>query len=196
MTGRWRPLPDSLDPEVAYLVGVLRELKDRSGLSLAALGAKTAYSKSSWERYLNGAKLPPRHAVEALGRLVGEPVERLLALWERADARWSGRAAETQPSAAEPEPVATEPGPDPAFRRGPRPPGWVFTALAACAVAAVLAALARPLGIPGASAPRRHRPTRSAAAARSARAANRRPWRAPSTPRPSPISGSETPTWS
>ncbi|NMH96487.1 helix-turn-helix domain-containing protein, partial [Pseudonocardia acidicola] len=107
MTGRWRPLPAALDPDVAYLVGLLRELKDRSGLSLAALAAQTPYSKSSWERYLNGATLPPRHAVEALGRLAGEPADRLLALWEQAETRWSGRAATAQPSTV--QPPAAEP---------------------------------------------------------------------------------------
>jgi hypothetical protein len=150
MTGRWRPLPASLAPEIAYLVGVLRELKDRSSLSLAALATRTAYSKSSWERYLNGTTLPPRHAVEALGRLAGEPAGRLLALWERAEAQWSGRAAEPRQTATVLA-AGSEPGAPPP-RRHPRSRGWAFAALAACATAAVLAALARPLDILGASA--------------------------------------------
>ncbi|TJZ53137.1 XRE family transcriptional regulator [Streptomyces piniterrae] len=69
----------------------MRELRGRTGLSLAALATRTPYSKSSWERYLNGKKLPPRDAVEALCRLAGEPSGRLVALWELADAAWSGR---------------------------------------------------------------------------------------------------------
>jgi transcriptional regulator with XRE-family HTH domain len=109
VTGRWRPLPDSPAPEVAYLVELLRQLKDRSGLSLAALAARTAYSKSSWERYLNGAALPPRDAVAALCRLAGEPVDRLLALWEPAQARWSRRADEAESAAAEPETAVVAP---------------------------------------------------------------------------------------
>ncbi|MER6311075.1 helix-turn-helix transcriptional regulator, partial [Streptomyces sp. NPDC001657] len=79
----------------------MRELRGRTGLSLAALAARTPYSKSSWERYLNGKKLPPRDAVEALCRLAGEPAGRLLALWELADAAWSGRAAHDAGRAAE-----------------------------------------------------------------------------------------------
>ncbi|MFF7889299.1 DUF2690 domain-containing protein [Streptomyces sp. NPDC020794] len=90
----WRPLPPSLDPQTAYLVGVLRELKDRSGLSLTALAARTPYSRSSWDRYLGGVKFPPRDAVEMLGRLAGEPPERLVALWQHAEARSSGRDAQ------------------------------------------------------------------------------------------------------
>ncbi|MCX4636701.1 XRE family transcriptional regulator [Streptomyces platensis] len=88
---RWSGLPASLDQRMRQLVVQLRRLKDHSGLSLAALAARTPYSKSSWERYLNGKKLPPRDAVEALCRLAGEPVGRLVALWELADAAWSGR---------------------------------------------------------------------------------------------------------
>ncbi|MCM1970239.1 helix-turn-helix domain-containing protein, partial [Streptomyces sp. G1] len=48
--GGWQPLPDDLPPEVRHFVTQLRLLKDRTGLSLVALGARTAYSKSSWER--------------------------------------------------------------------------------------------------------------------------------------------------
>lgn len=154
MNDSWRPLPDSLNPETAYLVGQLRDLKDRSGLSFAALAARTAYSKSSWERYLNGKTPPPRHAVETLARLVGEPVDRLLALWERAETQWSGRAAEAAPSAAQPVPADTTDR-DP-VARGParrRLPGWAYAALGVCAVVALFAAVAGHLGIFGTTAP-------------------------------------------
>ncbi|MEU8705982.1 helix-turn-helix domain-containing protein [Streptomyces sp. NPDC048565] len=70
----------------------LRAIRARSGLSLAALASRTPYSKSSWERYLNGRKPAPRQAVAALCGVTGEPSGRLLALWELADAEWSGRA--------------------------------------------------------------------------------------------------------
>ncbi|MEV0438090.1 helix-turn-helix domain-containing protein [Streptomyces spectabilis] len=75
------------------LVEALRELRERTGLSLEALGRRTAYSKSSWERYLNGKKPVPRKAVAALCALADEPPGRLLALWDLADAAWSGRSA-------------------------------------------------------------------------------------------------------
>ncbi|MFD5392698.1 helix-turn-helix domain-containing protein [Streptomyces sp. NPDC127097] len=91
---RWSGLPASLDHRVRQLAVQLRRLKDHSGLSLAALAARTPYSKSSWERYLNGKKLPPAGAVEALARLCGADVTRLLALHEVAAQAWSaGRGA-------------------------------------------------------------------------------------------------------
>ncbi len=40
------------------LAAALRQLRTETGLSLAGLAAKTPYSKSSWERYLNGKTLP------------------------------------------------------------------------------------------------------------------------------------------
>ncbi|MGY5124754.1 helix-turn-helix domain-containing protein [Streptomyces nigrescens] len=89
MSGPGSELRDAV--ESSRLAAGLRELRTRTGLSLAALAARTSYSKSSWERYLNGKKLPPRDAVEALCRLAEEPAGRLVALWELADAAWSGR---------------------------------------------------------------------------------------------------------
>ncbi|MEU6327270.1 peptidoglycan-binding protein [Streptomyces sp. NPDC047049] len=85
---RWKGLPESLDHRVRYLIVQLRRLKDHSGLSLAALAARTSYSKSSWERYLNGKKLPPREAVEALARICAADTTRLLALHEVAAQAW------------------------------------------------------------------------------------------------------------
>ncbi|MFD5334416.1 helix-turn-helix domain-containing protein [Streptomyces hawaiiensis] len=93
-----------LPPERARLVCALRGLRTGSGLSLAALAAKTPFSKSSWERYLNGKALPPSQAVRELCRLAGEPEGRCLALWELAESEWSGRGA---PPRADP-PATTE----------------------------------------------------------------------------------------
>ncbi|SEE40634.1 Helix-turn-helix domain-containing protein [Streptomyces sp. 3213] len=62
----------------------LRLLKQRTGLSLAALAAVTPYSKSTWHRYLNGDQVPPRAAVEALARLAHTDPGPLLALWDTA----------------------------------------------------------------------------------------------------------------
>ncbi|MFF3751122.1 helix-turn-helix domain-containing protein [Streptomyces sp. NPDC002018] len=74
------------------LAAELSALRERTGLSLVGLAERTPYSKSSWQRYLNGTQPLPRHAVEALCALAGEPPGRLLVLWELADAAWSGRA--------------------------------------------------------------------------------------------------------
>ncbi|GAA4323779.1 hypothetical protein GCM10023086_49810 [Streptomyces venetus] len=104
---RWRPLPDALPREARHLVEQLRALKDRTELSLAELARRTAYSKSSWQRYLSGAKQPPRGAVQALCRVAGAEQARLLALWDLADQAWphggpAGQAAQTSAAAAPP----------------------------------------------------------------------------------------------
>ncbi|GGY13608.1 hypothetical protein GCM10010358_77340 [Streptomyces minutiscleroticus] len=58
-------------PECAALAEGLRAVRARTGPSLVALAERTAYSKSSWERYLNGKKPVPRQAVEALCATAG-----------------------------------------------------------------------------------------------------------------------------
>ncbi len=89
----WQPLPDELPAEVRHFVEHLRLLKDRTGLSLAALGARTAYSKSSWHRYLNATQPPPRQAVVALCRVAGTDPERIGVRWELAVQAWPRPAA-------------------------------------------------------------------------------------------------------
>ncbi|WP_405732407.1 helix-turn-helix domain-containing protein [Streptomyces sp. NBC_00028] len=86
--GAWQSLPEELPPEVRHFVEQLRRLKDTTGLSLAALGARTAYSKSSWHRYLNAGQPPPRQAVLALSRIAGEDPARMSVRWELAIQAW------------------------------------------------------------------------------------------------------------
>ncbi|MFF4044883.1 XRE family transcriptional regulator [Streptomyces sp. NPDC001816] len=115
------------------LVVRLRELKDGTGLSLAALAARTPYSKSAWHRYLTGTKRPPRGAVEALSRLAGADPEAVLALWEAAE-----------------EPPAPSP-PEQAGRSRPR---WLpLSALALLGTAAAVAAAVTVSGRQGSPAP-------------------------------------------
>ncbi|MEV0736195.1 DUF2690 domain-containing protein [Streptomyces sp. NPDC050549] len=105
---------------MSQLASALRELRAATGLSMAGLAAKTTYSKSSWERYLNGRTLPPREAVEELCRLAGEPVGRCVALWEIAESEASGRGASapapttTAPAAPGPTAASTPPVAKPA----------------------------------------------------------------------------------
>ncbi|MER7476140.1 helix-turn-helix transcriptional regulator [Streptomyces sp. NPDC126510] len=140
---RWRPLPDALPWEARHLVERLRVLKDRTGLSLAELARRTAYSKSSWQRYLSGAKQPPRGAVQALCRVAGAEQARLLALWDLADRAWPhGRAgsagmsvtAGTAVPAGPAEPAADVPPAGAEYRR------WRAAALVSFAVIVVLLA--------------------------------------------------------
>ncbi|SDJ93088.1 helix-turn-helix domain-containing protein [Streptomyces indicus] len=82
-------------PELHHLAARLRALRDRSGLSLDGLAARTHRGASSWARYLRGTALPPRTAVEELCRAAAERPQQVLALWELAEAEWSGRARTT-----------------------------------------------------------------------------------------------------
>lgn len=110
--------------EHTRLTAALRESRARTGLSLAALSERTAYSKSSWERYLNGKSLPPRRAVQELCRVANEPAGRLLALWEIAESDWSRRAAALAPAAEEPQPPPQPPQqPEPQPHPQEPPPG-------------------------------------------------------------------------
>ncbi|MBU7597546.1 helix-turn-helix domain-containing protein [Streptomyces sp. P38-E01] len=91
---RWKALPSALDPRTRQLVVRLRELKDHSGLSGSALASRTGYSRSSWDRYLNGRTLPPVGAIEALAGVCGEDPARLLALRDVAQGARSAAEAE------------------------------------------------------------------------------------------------------
>ncbi|MFE6405326.1 peptidoglycan-binding protein [Streptomyces sp. NPDC057837] len=152
---RWKGLPGELDPRVRQLVVGLRRVKDRSGLSLRRLAARTGYSTSSWERYLSGRALPPREAVEAIARLGDDDPARLLALHEVAAEVW-GRAPDGAPAprppavAGEAVPEGEDPGTrsgagevpraDPSRSRG-RVPRVTLVAGAVALVAAVAAAV-------------------------------------------------------
>ncbi|MFJ6786536.1 helix-turn-helix domain-containing protein [Streptomyces angustmyceticus] len=86
---RWKALPEELDPQVGEFTGQLRRLVDRSGLSVATVADRTGYSKTSWERYLNGRLLPPLRAVVALAETTGAQPAHLTTLWELAERAWS-----------------------------------------------------------------------------------------------------------
>ncbi|WP_340376717.1 helix-turn-helix transcriptional regulator [Streptomyces sp. SS7] len=118
--GAWQPLPDGLPPEVRHFVELLRQLKDGTGLSLAALGARTAYSKSSWQRYLNAVQPPPRQAVAALCRVAGvtgADAERHVVRWELAVEAWP------RPAPANPGEVYEDNPTVPWWERPDEPPG-------------------------------------------------------------------------
>lgn len=86
---RWKALPEELDPQVREFAERLRGLVDRSGLSVAAVADRTGFSKTSWERYLNGRLLPPQRAVVALAEATGTHPGHLTTLWELAERAWS-----------------------------------------------------------------------------------------------------------
>ncbi|MGW1889479.1 DUF2690 domain-containing protein [Streptomyces sp. NPDC002004] len=86
---RWKALPDELDPEVREFTSQLRRLVDRSGLSIAAIADRTGYSKTSWERYLNGRLLAPKRAIVSLAEVTGTNPVHLNTMWELAERAWS-----------------------------------------------------------------------------------------------------------
>ncbi|WP_078843157.1 XRE family transcriptional regulator [Streptomyces albus] len=115
---RWKVLPEELDPQIREFTGQLRRIVELSGLGVGSVADRTGYSKTSWDRYLNGRLLPPLGAVVALAEVTGYAIGPLTAQWERAEAAWARAEAGQEP--------ATEPPPDPAPGRtasGHAPPG-------------------------------------------------------------------------
>ncbi|MFJ8084810.1 DUF2690 domain-containing protein [Streptomyces sp. NPDC096205] len=86
---RWKALPDELDPQIREFTSQLRRLVDRSGLGIAAVSDQTGYSKTSWERYLNGRLLAPKGAIVALAEVTGTNPVHLTTMWELAERAWS-----------------------------------------------------------------------------------------------------------
>ncbi|MFJ2023036.1 DUF2690 domain-containing protein [Streptomyces sp. NPDC087897] len=86
---RWKALPEELDPQIREFTSQLRRLVDRSGLTINAVADSTGYSKTSWERYLNGRLLAPRGAVVALAEVTDAPQHHLMTMWELAERAWS-----------------------------------------------------------------------------------------------------------
>ncbi|MDK0520036.1 helix-turn-helix domain-containing protein [Streptomyces sp. ML-6] len=103
---RWKELPAEISTSERQLLVQLRRLKDHSELSLASLAGRTSYSRSSWERYLNGKKPVPRKAVEELAQVCGTEPTRLLVLYdvaERSRPRTTATGRTDEPSSASPE---------------------------------------------------------------------------------------------
>lgn len=82
---RWKALSEELDPQIREFAGQLRRLVDRRGLSIAAVADRTGYSRTSWERYLNGRLLAPKGAVVALAEATGTSQAHLTTMWELAE---------------------------------------------------------------------------------------------------------------
>lgn len=86
---RWKALPDELDPQIKEFTSQLRRVVDRSDLSIASVSDRTGYSKTSWERYLNGRLLAPKGAIVALAEVTGTNPMHLTTMWELAERAWS-----------------------------------------------------------------------------------------------------------
>ncbi|WP_411117911.1 helix-turn-helix domain-containing protein [Streptomyces sp. 058-1L] len=64
---------DELHGDRSSLAAQLRSMRMRRGLTLSALAERSSYSRSSWERYLNGKALPPQRRSPNSRRLSGCP---------------------------------------------------------------------------------------------------------------------------
>ncbi|MER7766988.1 helix-turn-helix transcriptional regulator [Kitasatospora sp. NPDC096140] len=116
--------------EAEEFARLLRELKDRSGLSYGTLAKRLHMSTSTLHRYCSGTALPNEYmAAERFARLCRATPEELVELhrsWILADAvrgRRTERAAEPAPAQvpAQPSAPAPEPKPDPARTPAPAP---------------------------------------------------------------------------
>ncbi|MFJ1979439.1 helix-turn-helix domain-containing protein [Streptomyces albogriseolus] len=161
----------------ADFAALLRELKDRSGLSYGVLAKRLHMSTSTLHRYCNGDAVPADYApVERLARLCKAHPEELVELhrrWVLADAvrgRKGAAAAETPPeeagSGTGPGQAASEAAPPAEAASAGAPPAAPADAdtgagtaparrrtrtavLAGIAVAAVAAGVAFAVGLPG-----------------------------------------------
>ncbi|MFD9725207.1 helix-turn-helix domain-containing protein [Streptomyces sp. NPDC059072] len=94
----------------AQLFAEMRRIKEVSQLSFGRLADRTHYSRSSWERFLNGKQLPTVVAVEQLASAAGTDPEPLLALLSRATAPAASRPTTPSASAAPRADAVTEEG--------------------------------------------------------------------------------------
>ncbi|WP_198539530.1 helix-turn-helix domain-containing protein [Streptomyces graminilatus] len=112
------------------LLAEMRRLKDASGLSYGRLASRTHYSRSSWERFLNGKQLPTRVAVEQLAAAVDEEPAPLLALWDALDTtsrELAESSRDTLPAPGGGDTAATTPGEPGPGRSGGAP--WLHRLL-------------------------------------------------------------------
>lgn len=99
------------------LLREMRRIRETAQLSFGRLAHRTHYSRSSWERFLNGKQLPTRVAVEQLAAVTGDDPEPLLALLKRATDAPAGDApsdAHSPGTASSGTAAAPGPGPAPA----------------------------------------------------------------------------------
>ncbi|MFF1696729.1 helix-turn-helix domain-containing protein [Streptomyces sp. NPDC058257] len=117
---------------MASLAELLRELKERSGLSYKVLAERLHMSTSTLHRYCNGGAPPPQFTpVKQFARLCGATPQELVEVhrqWVLADADRRRKAEPTASGVPKPKPnpksnpkLNPKPTPTPAPKPGPRP---------------------------------------------------------------------------
>ncbi|WP_455753403.1 helix-turn-helix domain-containing protein [Streptomyces avermitilis] len=106
MSSPWNAVRDAGEGEIVAgdeFAGLLKELKERSGLSYGTLGKRLHMSASTLHRYVNGEAVPADYApVERFARVCRATPEELVELhrrWVRADAL-RGQKGAPEPSVA------------------------------------------------------------------------------------------------
>ncbi|MFD8636975.1 helix-turn-helix domain-containing protein [Streptomyces sp. NPDC059533] len=94
----------------AQLFAEMRRIKEASQLSFGRLADRTHYSRSSWERFLNGKQLPTAVAVEQLATAAGTDPAPLLALLAQATAPPASRPTTPAVSGAPRADLVTQDG--------------------------------------------------------------------------------------
>ncbi|MER8028977.1 helix-turn-helix transcriptional regulator [Streptomyces bauhiniae] len=132
--------------EIAEFASLLRELKQRSGLSYEALAKRAHMSTSTLHRYCRGDGVPADYAVVSrMARLCGATPEELVELHRRwvlaGAAQERGRGVVVPPAPEESAPLAPVPvaGEEPSHR--PFPKRWALVAAAVALVLTVATAL-------------------------------------------------------
>ncbi|MFG1808899.1 helix-turn-helix domain-containing protein [Streptomyces sp. NPDC049040] len=136
--GQWEPLADRIPVDMRRLATQLRRMKDRSGMTVPALAARTAEPADAWAAYLAARKVPPLAAVEVLAQASGADYDRVGALWKLAEKASAGTGDRGQGKPVpQPDPL------DPLSAQDGLPPGRRrLVLLAAAGLLAVGALLA------------------------------------------------------
>ncbi|MBP0461079.1 DUF2690 domain-containing protein [Streptomyces montanisoli] len=135
----------------------IRELIDRSGLSLDAVAARTGRGRHEWDAYVRGLRRPSREATAALAEALGTQRDPLLQLWDRAESHApasvtgeGGRPAPSRRGTGHPHaPRHSRPGGRPHGDRRPRHARTGTLVATAVGVALVVLAVVLLTGLGG-----------------------------------------------
>jgi hypothetical protein len=141
--GQWEPLAGGIPLDMRRLATQLRRMKERSGLTVPGLAARTGHSAESWALTLAGRQIPPLAAVEVLAQASGADYDRIGALWHLADRAVTGPVGPAGAGERAGRPV---PYPDPLDPLGPQEGlsgrrRWLLPALVGVLAAGALTAV-------------------------------------------------------
>lgn len=74
-TQRWRQLPAERPHAIHSFVSALRDIKDCTPLAQASIADQAGVSQTTFSGYLNGRRVPERHKLEALFKVIQDDVQ-------------------------------------------------------------------------------------------------------------------------